>query len=71
MNFVVSGYKDKAVKIISSEKLSNEELLRILARYGEVEQIVSEEDNRIVYFSSQEEAKKCVADSSNLQSLLR
>lgn len=72
MSFVVSGYdNNKSVKIICNEKLSNEELHRLLARYGDVEKIVSEEQHRIVYFSSPEEAKKCVEDSDNLQSLLR
>ncbi|KAK7598299.1 hypothetical protein V9T40_006534 [Parthenolecanium corni] len=71
MSFVVSGYdNNKSVKIICNEKLSNEELHRLLARYGDVEKIVSEEQHRIVYFSSPEEAKKCVEDSDNLQSLL-
>ena len=49
-----------AVKVFTSQFLTAQEVKHLFEKFGEIKQVVSQDEFQIVYFGSEENALKCV-----------
>lgn len=71
MEFKINRISDRAIKITSAKKFTNNEINQLFGQYGKIDKIVSGNNYKIIYFSLQESAERCIEDSDRILTAFR